>query len=287
MLKKIVPAFLVLMFSTISCGILNNVYNAPSEDIAESSKMHINEHEKMQAYVKNAPKTIENYLQILEKHGYGMHDISKKSNKEFTKVPLLDGDYVIGNKGAEYFAEYDKHGDLMGCVKQELVEVGDNKFTQVLYEYRIQDVYNSLEMKMELKHVLIVSYDANTKKASQYIYSADGELLCSKIGDDLYVSETARNMIPNWKNKIDYTDDAITVFTYEPTPGAPVIIYKRDTLPRRALKELMSPFISVGAVAFFLILPLYMTESLPEEFFYPFLIPFAYFETFDKDIYIN
>ena len=175
MLKKILPAFFVLMFSTISCGILNNVENAPSEDIAKSSNMYINEHEKMQAYVKNAPQTIENYLPILEKHGYGMHDISKKSNKEFTKVPLLDGDYVIGNKEAEYFAEYNKYGTLMGCVKYELVEVGYNKFTQVLYEYRIQNGYNSLEMKMELKHVLIVSYDANTKKASQYIYSADGE----------------------------------------------------------------------------------------------------------------
>ena len=52
---------------------------------------------------------------------------------------------------------------------------------------------------MKLKHILIVSYDANSRQTSQYIYISDGELLCSQIGDDLYISKNDRNIIPNWE----------------------------------------------------------------------------------------
>lgn len=278
MLKKILPAFLVLIFSTISCGVTNEVYNSSSDEQIEyltenndaDDENFNNKYEKMQDYVKNAPQTIENYLPILDRYGYGMIDISRKSDKEYTKIPLLDGDYVIGNKDADYFAEYHRNGAIMGCIKQELVEIDNNKFTQVFYEYRIPNVNNytnttniaaySLDMEMKLKHILIVSYDANSKQASQYIYNSDGELLCSQIGDDLYISPTARNMIPNWDKKLDYTEDGITVYTHKQTPGIPVIKIKKNTATRKVIKKLMSPFVAVGSVAVLAFFPIIMSD---------------------------
>ena len=223
---------------------------------------------KMEKYVKNAPQTIENYTQLLKQYDYNIFDNSSKSNKEFVGLKLLDGDYAIWFKGSPYIAEYHKNKALMGLIKQEIVEKSDNGFTQIFYEYRIPQVENysnkenmavySLEMKMNLKHILIVNF--NSKQASQYIYSTDGELLCSQEGKNIYVSESARNMLPNWSEKQEYSKNSVTIYAYDPTPGRSIVKNKKNTITRQVIKASMFPFVAIGGIATFVFLPIYMTN---------------------------
>ena len=152
-----------------------------------------------QRVVRNATKTLYNVDSILAQYGYGKKDNSSKSNKEYMKMNLLDGDYVIGFKDAPYIAEYHKDGSLMGLAKVDKKVLSDNKASVVFYEYRVG--YNTTT-GMGLKHILFLDYEKD-KYISQYIYNVDGKLLCRQINNDIYVASEARNMIPDWSKKIN------------------------------------------------------------------------------------
>lgn len=148
-----------------------------------------------QSIVKYAQKNLYNIDSILSQYGYSKKDNSAKSKKEYMKMNLLDGDYAIAYKNVPYIAEYHKDGTLMGLAKLDKKELTENKGSVVFYEYR--SGYNTTS-GMGLKHVLFLNFEKG-KYISQYIYDVNGKLLCRQINNDIYVTEEARNMIPDWK----------------------------------------------------------------------------------------
>lgn len=152
-----------------------------------------------QRIVKNAPQTLSNVDSILSQYGYGKKDNSSKSKKEYMKMNLLDGDYVIAYKDVPYIAEYHKNGELMGLAKLDKKALNENRGSVVFYEYRIG--YKTTT-GMGLKHILFLDFERG-KYISQFIYDVNGKLLCRQINNDIYVASEARNMIPDWSKKID------------------------------------------------------------------------------------
>ena len=176
-----------------------NVKKIENAQITQTEQINVDKTKEAnyQRIINNAPKTLYNADSILSQYGYGKKDNSSKSNKEYMKMNLLDGDYVIGYKDAPYIAEYHKDGTLMGLAKVEKKELNDKKGSVVFYEYRVG--YNT-STGMGLKHVLFLDFE-KYKYISQYIYKHDGKLLCRQMNNDIYVASEARNMIPDWSKK--------------------------------------------------------------------------------------
>ena len=178
-----------------------NVKKIENAQITQTEQINVDKTKEAnyQRIINNAPKTLYNTDSILSQYGYGKKDNSSKSNKEYMKMNLLDGDYVIGYKDAPYIAEYHKDRTLMGLAKVEKKKLNDKKGSVVFYEYRVG--YNT-STGMGLKHVLFLDFEKD-KYISQYIYKHDGKLLCRQINNDIYVASEARNMIPDWSKKIN------------------------------------------------------------------------------------
>ena len=178
-----------------------NVKKIENAQITQTEQINVDKTKEAnyQRIINNAPKTLYNADSILSQYGYDKKDNSSKSNKEYMKMNLLDGDYVIGYKDAPYIAEYHKDGTLMGLAKVEKKELNDKKGSVVFYEYRVG--YNT-STGMGLKHVLFLDFEKD-KYISQYIYKHDGKLLCRQINNDIYIASEARNMIPDWSKKIN------------------------------------------------------------------------------------
>ena len=176
-----------------------NVKKIENEQISQTEQINVDKTKEAehQRVVRNATKALYNVDSILAQYGYGKKDNSSKSNKEYMKMNLLDGDYVIGYKDTPYIAEYHKDGTLMGLAKLDKKDLTENKGSVVFYEYRVG--YNT-STGMGLKHILFLDYEKD-KYISQYIYNVNGKLLCRQINNDIYVASEARNMIPDWSKK--------------------------------------------------------------------------------------
>lgn len=175
-----------------------------SQNVNSNTPIDNEKNAEFQKHIADAPKILVNTRRIIRKCGYKHRDDSLKNKKEYLKIELLDGDYVIAYKAAEYLAEYHKNGELMGLVKGENITQSDKRITCVYYEYRLG--YNTEDDEAEeddmgLKHIMFLDIEHN-KSISQYIYNKEGKLLCSQTNNTIYVAEEGRNLIPDWSKKI-------------------------------------------------------------------------------------
>lgn len=150
--------------------------------------------------VTEAPKFLYEIDSILYKYGYKKRDNSLKSQQEYMKMDLLDGDYVVGYKDVPYLAEYHSDGELMGLIKVDKRFLNKQRGFVIFYEYRVG--YNT-SVGMGLKHVLFLDFEKG-KYITQYIYKYDGKLLCRQVNNDIYIADEARNMIPDWSKKREF-----------------------------------------------------------------------------------
>lgn len=156
------------------------------------------QNELFQDYINEAPK-------IITKESIPKFNVELQNGKYgYEKIYLRDGDYAITSRNREgynnhYIAEYHKDGMLMGFAKKNYIEASRSNVTKVYYEYRIGYATNE---GAGLKHILflIVTND----KVAQYIYSANGTLMCAQVNNDIYIAEGVRNLLPDLSKKETY-----------------------------------------------------------------------------------
>ena len=196
-MKKFLTVILLLIFCSVHAVWAVEIGSNDFSNIQVDKKVMEDKTTEIEKYITNASKELTEVESILVQYGYSKKDNSKKSKKEFMKLNLLDGDYVIGFKNAPYFAEYHKNGNLMGLVKVEEVVMTEEKVIQIFYEYRTG--YN-VTSGMGLKHIMYLDIEKD-KYISQYIYDVDGKMLCMQVNNDIYVAEEAKNIIPDLSKK--------------------------------------------------------------------------------------
>lgn len=180
--------------------------------------------ERHKNFIEQADKEIKNYKDILKKNGFKKTDKLSKGRESYYKMDLLDGDYavwysydsydeyenfnfqeVFGDKyfyygqkqyvALRYIAEYHKDKSIMGLVKAKKYYSNGETIMNILYEYRTN--YNTTSDKnMGLKHILFIDKEEDNS-ISQYLYNVNGNLLCKQVNNVIYISDEARNMIPD------------------------------------------------------------------------------------------
>lgn len=182
---------------------INSISNLSKSDIQD------NEHRKV---IRQANKVLKNYQYLLGQYDYAEKDKSQQSKKEYIKLELLDGDYVVWFLDSPYASEYHHDKTLMGLVRLEKKSLKDNKKLTVFYEYRIG--YNTKSnLDMGLKHILFL--EETNSSMSQYIYNENGKLLCKQTNDEIYIADDARNMLPIWSNKNTYNKTKISCNNFD------------------------------------------------------------------------
>lgn len=148
--------------------------------------------------IKNEPVSInvEKFMQDF-KYKYPVHYNNNIIKKSHIKLNLANGNFVIAYKEYPTVAEYLPNGDLTGFINVSNI-ISDNKnLAQAFYEYRLS---SDNEKIMDLKHIYFILIKKQ-KYINQYVFNAQGDLLCKHIGNKVYIAEGNDNLIPNWSQK--------------------------------------------------------------------------------------
>ena len=161
------------------------------------TKPELTQEEKnlFEPYIKNSLHNIKNVNQILKDNCYLINNREQKKYQQ--KLCLSQGNYVILNPGADFFAEYNTNDDIVGLIKMEKIVSTKNNLVQVFYEYEISDD----KTEMNLRYILFIKIK-DKEYFSQYVFNNSGDLLCKQIGNDIYIAEGSEILVPNWSKKL-------------------------------------------------------------------------------------
>ena len=87
------------------------------KDLTIYDKADKKKNKEFKKIISQAEQTLKDALKDLSQYGYYPQDYSSSVPTEYTKMPLLDGDYIIWYKDTPIIAEYHADKSLMGFIR--------------------------------------------------------------------------------------------------------------------------------------------------------------------------
>lgn len=282
LLALILSMLLINNYSLVGAVDIEVVEINPNVERKQVQNMQDTEIEfKFKRIVSETPKSIyfNEYDKVLREYGFGYN--SYEQNKQYVKFELLDGDFAIVYKGSPYIGEYHRNKNLMGLIKYNLIKINNSENIEIYSEYRFKEPSNNALQKeqIKLKHVLFVHNKRNCKTA-QYIYDFSGNLLCRQIGEDIYIADDTRNLLPDWNN---YT----TVTVYHDRSADNIFSGQGPISLKKVFKIASTPIVSAMMITALVgVVPVYILSGANEdacnEYWNLLGIPFEWWENIDS-----